>query len=318
VHYVRSGDFIDALIRDSQDVNDYAFALGALGHYAADNDGHRLAVNLAVAIMYPELKARYGKSVTYAQSPKSHILVEFSFDVVQVAAAAYAPEKYHSFIGFRVAKPLLERAFDEIYGIPMKDLFVNVDLAIATYRHAVSATIPGMTKVAWSKKREEIEKVIPGVQKKTFVFNLQRKEYEKTYGADYAKPHGFARFLGAIYSVIPKVGPFRPLSFTVPTREAERLFLESFTSTRQRFKQSLDALSAGRLQLPNTDFDTGQPSKRGEYSLADETYDELLGKLGDHEFADVPPGLRGILLAYYRDGSPTPAIDRRLAMLGRQ
>ena len=317
LHYVRTGDFIDALIRDSQDVNDYAFALGALGHYAADNDGHRLAVNLAVPIMYPELKARYGKSVTYAQSPKSHILVEFSFDVVQVAAAAYAPEKYHSFIGFHVAKPLLELAFEETYGIPMKDLFVNVDLAIATYRHAVSATIPGMTKVAWSKKREEIEKVIPGVQKKTFVFNLQRKEYEKTYGADYAKPHGFARFLGAMYSVIPKVGPFRPLSFTVPTKEAERLFLESFTSTRQRFKQSLDALSAGGLQLPNTDFDTGQPSKRGEYSLADETYDELLGKLDDHEFAGVSPGLRAILLAYYRDATPTPAIDRQLAMLSR-
>ena len=318
LHYVRTGDFIDALIRDAQDVNEYAFALGALGHYAADNSGHRLAVNVAVPMMYPELKARYGNRVTYAQSPKSHILVEFSFDVVQVAAAAYAPEKYHSFIGFRVAKPLLERAFAETYGIKMKDVFVNVDLAIATYRHAIGTTIPGMTKVAWGKKREEIEKVIPGVQKKTFVFNLERKEYEKQYGADYAKPHGFARFLGLIYGVIPKVGPFRALSFTVPTKEAERLFLESFTRTRELFKQSLDQLSAGRLHLVNTDFDTGQPAKRGEYSLADETYDELLGKLGDHEFADVPAGLRGILLAYYRDGTPTPAIDRQLAMLSRQ
>ena len=317
LHYVRTGDFIEALIRDAQDVNGYAFALGALGHYAADNNGHRLAVNLAVPIMYPELKARYGNRVTYAQSPKSHILVEFSFDVVQVAAAAYAPEKYHTFIGFRVAKPLLEQAFAETYGIRMKDVFVNVDLAIATYRHAVGATIPGMTKVAWSKKREEIEKVIPGVQKKTFVFNLKRKEYEKAYGADYAKPHGSARFLGFIYAGIPKVGPFRALSFTVPTREAERLFLESFTSTRERFKESLDAVSAGRLHLVNTDFDTGLPAKRGEYSLADKTYDELLGKLGDHQFADVSPELQSFLLAYYRDATPTPAIQLQLALLTR-
>ena len=45
LHYVRTGDFIEYLIRDAQDVNEYAFALGALGHYAADNEGHPLAVN---------------------------------------------------------------------------------------------------------------------------------------------------------------------------------------------------------------------------------------------------------------------------------
>ena len=36
-HYVRSGDFIRALLDNSQDVYDYAFALGALSHYATDN-----------------------------------------------------------------------------------------------------------------------------------------------------------------------------------------------------------------------------------------------------------------------------------------
>src|SRR5687768_9103718 len=30
VHYVRSGDFVEALVRESQDVNELAFALGAL------------------------------------------------------------------------------------------------------------------------------------------------------------------------------------------------------------------------------------------------------------------------------------------------
>ncbi|HZR23561.1 MAG TPA: zinc dependent phospholipase C family protein [Vicinamibacterales bacterium] len=314
LHYVRTGDFIEALLRDAQDIDEYAFALGALGHYAADTDGHPMATNPAVALMYPKLRKQFGNRVTYAQSPKSHVMVEFSFDVVQVAAAAYAPEAYHSFIGFQVAKPLLERAFIETYGLQMKDVFFKEDLAIGTYRHAIGTTIPEMTKVAWGKKRDEIRKVIPGARKKTFVFNLKRRQYDKEFGADYEKPHGFARFLGFIYRLIPKVGPFRAFSFSVPTPEAERLFLDSFTTTRERYRQSLAALSATHLDLANTDFDTGQPTARGEYSLADETYDELLGKLADGAFANVSPSLRSNLVAYYGNtGSPT--IRKQLALL---
>jgi hypothetical protein len=269
LHYVRSGDSIETLLADAGDVNEYAFALGALGHYSADNDG------------YPKLKKQFGKTVTYAQSPKNHLMVEFSFDVVQVASAAYAPEAYHTFIGFQVSKPLLERAFQETYGIEMKDVFFSEDLAIGTYRHAVATTIPEMTKVEWSKKRAEILQVIPAANKQRVVFNLRRGEYEKRFGTDYEKPHGFARFLSWVYVLIPKIGPFRAFKFSVPTPEAERLFLQSFISTREHFKQSLDALKGVRLNLANTDFDTGKPTMRGEYAMADETYDKLLGKLAD-------------------------------------
>ena len=307
LHYVRSGDFIDALIRDAQDVDEYAFALGALGHYSADNVGHPLAVNPAVSLMYPKLRAKFGNTVTYEQSPKNHVLVEFSFDVVQVASGAYAPEAYHRFIGFKVAKPLLERAFSETYGIEMKEIFLNEDLAIGTYRHAVATTIPGMTKVAWGKKRDAIRNVIPGAQKTTVVFNLRRREYEREFGADYEKAHGFARFLGFMYRLIPKIGPFRALSFSVPPPEAERLFLTSFTATRERFKQSLDAVSAANLHLVNTDFDTGKPTALGEYALADETYDDLLGKLADHKFANVSADLQKNLVAHYGDVHLLPA-----------
>jgi Zinc dependent phospholipase C len=306
LHYVRTGDFVAALIRDAQDIDEYAFALGALGHYAADNSGHPIAVNRAVALMYPKLRARFGNRITYEQSPKSHVLVEFGFDVVQVAAGAYAPESYHSYIGFKVAKPALERAFLDTYGIQMKDVFFSEDLAIATYRHAVGTTIPEMTKVAWGKKRDQIAKVTPRIQRKTFVFNLSRKQYDKEFGSDYAKPHGFARFLALVYNLVPKIGPFRSLSFSVPTPEAERLFLESFTTTRERFRQSLDELRAGRLSLPNTDFDTGQPTARGEYPLADATYDELLDRLADREFTGVQTPLSANIIAYYGDAGPLP------------
>jgi hypothetical protein len=40
VHYVRSGDFLETLMEESSDLNEYAFALGALAHYAPDNSGH--------------------------------------------------------------------------------------------------------------------------------------------------------------------------------------------------------------------------------------------------------------------------------------
>jgi hypothetical protein len=322
LHYVRTGDFVEALIRDATDIDEYAFALGALGHYAADNTGHPMAVNRAVPLMYPKLKAEFGNTVTYEQSPKSHVLVEFSFDVVQVAAGAYAPEAYHQHIGFKVAKSALERAFRDTYGLEMKDIFFSEDLAIGTYRHAVATTIPEMTKLAWGKKRDQILKVTPGIRKKTFVFRLSRRQYDKEFGTDYAKPHGFARFLGVVYNLVPKVGPFRSLGFSVPTPEAERLFLESFTATGERFRQSLDALRAGALHLPNTDFDTGRPTVRREYSLADAAYDELLDKLADRGFVDVPAALRANMVAYYgaADSLPgaTPDQQKRSAIVQSQ
>ena len=306
LHYVRTGDFVVEMIDDAATIDEYAFALGALGHYAADNSGHPIGVNLAVPLMYPKLKAKFGNSVTYAQAPKNHLLVEFAFDVVQVAAGAYVSSAYHSYIGFKVSKPALERAFLTTYGMDMKDLFLSEDLAIATYRHAIATTIPEMTKVAWGRKREEIVKVTPGMQRKAFVFNLPRAQYEKEFGADYTKPRGFARFLAVMYHLLPKIGPFRSLGFSVPTPEAERLFLASFTETREHFRVSLDSARARRLLLPNTNFDTGKPTARGEYPLADATYDELLAKLSRRDFKDVTPALRANLVAYYGSVEPLP------------
>ena len=318
LHYVRTGDFIETLIAEAGTLDEYAFALGALGHYSADNQGHPLAVNPAVALMYPRLQQQFGDVVTYAQSPQNHVLVEFSFDVVQVAAEAYAPEAYHHFIGFKVSKPLLERAFTSTYGIEMNDIFLSEDLAIGTYRHAIATTIPEMTKIAWSRKHDAIMKVVPTAKRERVVFNLRRGEYETDFGDDYEKPHGLARLLSWMYVLVPKIGPFRAFKFLVPTPEAERLFLASFTSTREHFKQSLDALNAGELHLANTDFDTGRPTRRGEYSMADHTYDELVGKLAGHKFAGVSESLRANILDYYGDIdslATTVAVRRHLVLL---
>ena len=298
VHYVRTGDFVDAMLREARDVNEYAFALGALSHYSADNVGHP-NVNRAVALMYPKLRAEHGDSVTYADSPATHVLVEFSFDVVQAASGAYVSDMYQSFIGFQVAKPVLERAFLATYGIEMKEVFLTEDLAIGSYRHAISQTIPEITRIAWRDKREEIQKLNPGAAEEKFVFNLSRQEYDKAYGVEYQKPSLLARFLALLYRLLPKVGPLRPLQFKAPTREAEALFLESFKGTRERYRAALDTLGRGRLDLPNTDFDTGKPSAHGEYTLADETYAELLDRLTGHRLAAVPDDLRANINGFY-------------------
>ena len=92
LHYVRSGDFVLNLLRESQDLNEYSFSLGALAHYAADNDGHRMATNVAVPLLYPKLRLQFGNLVTYSDDPLSHVKTEMAFDVLQVAQGHYAPD----------------------------------------------------------------------------------------------------------------------------------------------------------------------------------------------------------------------------------
>jgi hypothetical protein len=207
------------------------------------------------------------------------VLVEFSFDVVQAATGAYASEAYHKFIGFKVAMPALERAFHETYGIEMKDLFADVDLAMGTYRHAVGEIIPEMTKVAWRDKRKEILKVSPQMQQARFVFHLTPREYDEEYGVDYARPKWYARFFGVVFKLLPKIGPFRPLSFKVPTPEAEQLFLDSVTATQERYRALLAEARREPLTLPNVNLDTGYPAEPGAYTLADKTCAKLVRKL---------------------------------------
>ena len=307
LHYTRSGDFVEALVRDARDVNEYAFALGALAHYIADSTGHPLGTNLAVPIEYPKLRARFGDRVTYVEDPKRHIMVEFAFDVVQVANGAYLPQAYHDFVGFEVATDLTERAFHETYGLEMKDVFASEDLAVGTFRYAVGKTIPQMTQVAWEKKRDEIEKLSPHVQRSAFVYTLARQEYEKDFGTAYQRPGIFARFFVWVVRVMPKVGPFKALAFKTPTPEAERLFIDSFKTSRERYRAALEAVRRNRLDLRNTDFDTGEPTRRGEYKLADETYAELLSRLTSQNDVAVPQAVRADIQRFYGTVDPTSA-----------
>ncbi|HKG21161.1 MAG TPA: zinc dependent phospholipase C family protein, partial [Blastocatellia bacterium] len=300
-HYVRSGDFVEALIAEARDLDEYAFALGALSHYAADNNGHPIGTNHAVPLIYPELRAKYGNEVTYEESPSAHLKTEFSFDVLQVARGNYAPEAYHDFIGFKVAKPALERAFLKTYGLEIKDIFTSFDLALGTYRRSVSVVIPEITMVAWETKKDEIEKRSPGATRSKFIYSLTREAYDKEWGVEYEKPGFFSKTFALIFKVIPKIGPFEPLAFKAPTPETERLFLKSFDQTLDQYNMLIAQVRGGGLALTNTNNDTGKVVRAGEYRLADKSYARLLEKLAKRDFEGLSPELRQNILSYYRD-----------------
>jgi hypothetical protein len=300
-HYVRSGDFVEALIRDAHDLNEYAFAIGALCHYCADNDGHPIATNTSVPILYPKLRQQYGDNVTYAENPAAHLQTEFGFDVLQVARGHYASESYHDFIGFKVSKPLLERAFKETYGIELPSIFTNLDLALGTYRYSVSTLIPTMTMVAWETKKGDIEKQTPGITRDKFLYNLSRADYHKEWGTQYKKPGFVAKVVSVLFRVVPKVGPFKGFSIKPSTPETEKLFMQSFDATVDSYRQMLRKVGADDLKLQNKDLDTGRPTSAGEYRLADKAYAEILDKLASHKFQQVPQGLRENILAFYGD-----------------
>ena len=312
VHYVRSGDFVEALLRDARDVDEFAFALGALAHYANDTSGHPEAINVTVPIVYPKLQQKYGDVVTYAQAPRQHVVVEFSFDIVHAVGGAFLPDTYKRFIGFRVATPLLERAVRETYGLEMRDLFADLDRSISTYRYSVSQIIPVLTDAAWRDKHDEIVKLTPSIDRSAFVFSYPRASFESDYGRDYQRPGLFARFLGVLYRILPKVGPLKPLSFKAPTPEAAELFAKSFRDATAKFRTEVNDLKDRKFEVANANFDTGRPSRFGDYSLADETYGELLERLSDHKFQGTPVALTRNIVSFYGDG-PGPSVkDKRV------
>ena len=309
-HYVRSGDFIEALLRNAQDINEYAFAIGSMSHYSADNDGHRLAVNRAVPLLYPELKKKYGDVVTYEDRPLAHVKTEFAFDVLEVAKERYAPDAYHDFIGFEVAQPLLDRAFEATYGLELGKVLEHESKAIGSYRHDVSKVIPEATKVAWQIKQSDIQRDLPGMTRKRFLYNLSRSSYEKGWGKDYQRPSVGDKVLAFLFRLIPKIGPLKVLTFRTPTPEAEKMFEASFNAALDRYRGLLTNLGSGAVELPNDNFDVGARTAPGEYHLSDDTYAELLHRLAEQNFSGMTPELRAEIERFYADPASPNASKR--------
>src|SRR5215510_7873950 len=311
-HYVRSGDFIQALLRDAQDLTEYAFALGALAHYAADNEGHRIGTNRAVAVLYPGLGKKYGDSVTYEDGKLAHVKNEFGFVVLEIAKDRYAPDGYHDFIGFEVAQRVLDQAFRETYGLELKNVLVDEEKALNSYRRDVSKLIPKATRIAWHLKKDEIKDDIPDATKKRFLYNLSRSNYESEWGKNYKKPSPGEIFLAFLYKLIPKFGPLKVLQFRTPTPLTEHMFEASFNATLGRYRKLLTETGEGTLQLPNDNFDVGESTGPGKYRMNDETHAKLLDGLAETNFANVTSETKTELLRFFADPDAPYATKRKV------
>ena len=299
VHYVRSGDFVNALVADARDLDEYAFALGFLCHYEADKYGHSLATNKCVPLVFPEEREKYGNVVTYEDDHMSHKRIEFSFDVLQTAESNYNTVAYHDFIGFEFSADLLGRAFPEVYGIDLHDIFPNLSLAVATLRWSFKRLFPSLTKAAWVIKKKEIRKGHPGITRKSYIYSMRNADYYKEFGRERQRPGLFASALGLFVWVVPKIGPLRALKFKSPGPEGEKLYLASVDTAIKHYKMTVQAFGSGNSHLANIDFDTGEPTTPHEYRLADENYDLLVSRLQGNGFKLLNKELKKNLLDFY-------------------
>ena len=301
VHYVRSGDMVNALLKDANNINEYAFALGFLSHYVADNYGHPLATNLSVPLVYPKLTKKYGHVITYADNNISHMRMEFGFDVLEVAKGNYASQAYHDFIGFKVDTVVLSKAFFETYGLNINEVFNNhLQLAVETFRWIISNIFPTITKAAWSAKKNTILIQNHTTTSKSFTFKMRRKQYDKQFGKGYKRPGFSAKLLSFFIRALPKIGPLRALRFKSPTPKSEKLFDNSFDTILVHYTDNLKQLPKENVHPKDMDFDTGMPTADCEYSLADETYCDWLLKLKDDEFKNADPRIRQNIINFFQ------------------
>jgi hypothetical protein len=317
LHYVRTGDFIRALLAAARDPNEYAFALGALAHYVADTTGHPEATNKIVAQLYPELREEFGERVTYADDHGAHLQTEFRFDVLQMARAKGGQDLLHHSLQFEVATRPLDEAFHQTYGLRLDDLFESTDAAILTYRWAFRGMIHEATGIAWELYRAQIQELDPTMTPAGFVYDLSRKDFEREFGDAYARPGYFARFVGFLTKLVPDVGPLRRAIFKPLPPEVQREFLTTLDRVVARYQSTVKSLAAKHPDLPAVNLDTGATIAHGDYPPADEAYQGLVEKLAGRDAAAVSAALRADLRRFYRGAPPTDADARRSGVVGR-
>jgi hypothetical protein len=301
LHYVRSGDFINRLIAESNSIDEYAFALGVMAHYEGDTVGHPLATNLAVPIVFPKLKNQYGDTVTYAEDPSAHLQTEFRFDILQVAHRHEVPDLFEHSIEFKVPKDFLNRVFKETYGLELSDLFTNFDVALTTYRWGFRTLIDEATGIAWRLYREDINSLEPGVVEKDFIHVIPRGDFEKEFGHAFLQPGYFARFFGLLGNLVPNVGPLTRLPYRPLPPDVRILYFGAFKKASAQYQEELARVNGNRLELPDLILDTGGADVAGVYPPADKAYAQLLRLHARDHFARVPNALATIMLKHFHD-----------------
>jgi hypothetical protein len=301
LHYVRTGDFVSRLIAEAGSPQEYAFALGVLAHYEADTIGHPMATNRAVPILYPELAAKFGDTVTYAQDSSSHLQTEFRFDVLQAAHRGEVPDLFEHSVEFQVPKEFLERVFRETYGLELNDLFQNYDVALLTYRWGFRTLIHETTGIAWQLYRGDIESLQPEMTRKDFLQVMSPAEFEQQFGKAFLEPGFFVRFVAVFAKLVPNVGPLARLPYKPLPENVRQLYFGAFQKASEQYHRELAHAGKRQHRLPNLILDTGEPDQPGKYPPADKAYVELLDLHSQEHFSRMPRPLADDMIRHFRD-----------------
>lgn len=300
LHYVRSGDFVRALFRDSKNANDVAFAVGALSHYLGDTIGHPEAINIAVGTEFPNLKEKYGPNVNYAEGEHQHVRSEFAFDINDIQQSRIAPEKFLNQIGFAVPVPTLTKAFYETYGLDIADVLHSRKPQLRGYRFAVRSLLP---RVAYAEsllhgKNMHADPPSPDIDAlDKQIAALAAADHWDTYRRH---PGVGTHLMAGLIFILPKVGPLSGLSIKGPRPDTEVKYVKSLLHTNAVMR---DKLSHATTQdgLANMDLDTGDIIKPGTYILCDSTWAQLLHKVTAAPGTPIPFGIKRDLQTYFAD-----------------
>jgi hypothetical protein len=326
-HYVRSGDFVVALFRNAENVNELAFAVGALSHYIGDVEGHSLATNLAVPVEFPKLRAKYGPVVSYEEGERQHVQTEFAFDVNELAHHRMAPFRYQKHIGLEVPVKQLALAYYQTYGLT-EDFSGKRGrrFNVSAYHSAARAFIPRVARALTILHR----KVEPPDPTNAEIVELRREvaavavenQWDK-----YRHKAGIGIYsLAALIFILPKIGPLKMAAIKGPTVATEvdyvhsvavcvgslRRLLARFTPPSGNRSTAAQAAANPSVKpgaptdprdpyhpLKNRDLDTGFVVRPGGYTLTDATYADLLHRLTRQAERPIPPGIKEDIQAFY-------------------
>lgn len=310
-HYVRTGDFVAALIRDARDVNELAFALGALSHYIGDSFGHHDAVNPSTAIEFPNLAAKYGPIVTYDDSPHGHVRTEFAFDIDQLSKHRLAPSAYLHHVGLRVSARLLDQAFYETYGLHANKIIGKERAAISSYRWSVRKFLPAFAYAEVLLHRKSFPQDVSTPAFDAYEQRVSQADFSNGWEQYRKKPGIRTHLLAFLILIVPKIGPASDLAIRGPNEETAQKYVESVNRTLARYEELLDQTrtAATSVQIENRDLDTGAKVRPGAYPLTDQTYARLVDRLSKTE-TPLPEELKNDVLAYYADPN-APIVTRK-------
>lgn len=309
-HYVRAGEFVQAMLRDAKTANELAFAVGALSHYIGDNAGHSLATNVSVPQEFPDLAAKYGQVVTYEESPHAHVRTEFAFDINEISKRRFAPFDYLKHVGLKVASTLLAKAFYETYGLHLEEVLgkQREKGSIGGYEFAVRSFLPRIAYAETVLHKNKMPTDVQDEEFSTFEKALAQSDLENGWEPYRKKPGFGTHMLAGLIVVLPKFGALSGLAIKGPDETTEQSYVKSVNVATASLRHVLGDLERDgsadlATDLPNRDLDTGKRVRPGGYRLTDETYAKLLGKLTSPKSGPIPAGLKDDVEQYYADAA---------------